>query len=427
MAKNVFQTDKLKVAVVGDSPLVTSGFGNVIRMAIEGFVEVGFDVHVLGALDIKYDPIKIKSLPYTYWPVNAHDAMADAVLNEFLDYTNPDRIFAVWDGGTLGRKVHIMRTNNTTASVPIVVYFPIEGLPIFPAILEMCNKTENKITYCKFGQKELIRLGAENVFQAYHGYNHAPVEAFTWEEKQQLKRVFGFADRFVVGMVGVNKRTNNQPKIIEAAQYVKDDVLIYLHCKGFDGHIMGGYDLTWMPKYYGVEDKVLLKSDTAKTYKYYYGPYKDELLTKDVLLNMRPPNNKEACQALWNKVPYVIKINTFDVLLDASSVQGFSLPILEAIMCGTPVITVDDGCARSEVYGDVCYMIKPFEDFYSMWHLGVKLVEVTPKQIADAINDWYDHYKYFYTKYQIPAYEKFKSWTWENAQKLFNRLVEFGV
>lgn len=427
-------TDKLKVSIWSDSPFITSGFGGVNKMIINECVNKGWDVSVLGALDFSFDPWKIKNSPFTYFPVTVQDAMGEAYAPEFIRLTNPDRIFMLGDPGSLDRRLYILeQTGALKSGARVITYFPVEGLPIFPSVVHQARSAHAPITYCKFGQSSLTALGAENVGQAYHGWDHYEPEIYTKEERKHLKTIFGFDGNFIVAQIAVNKRTNNQPKMIEAASYLKSvhpsiakDVIIYLHCKAQDQHIMQGYDLTWMPHAYNVKDMVLIKPDSGE-YKYAYEPYKDQTLNKDFYLNLKRPPKWEDRMALWANAPYTVKMNCFDLVIDPSSVQGFGLPPLEAIVTNVPAVLVNDGTCRTEIYGDVCYMIDANPESYSIWHLGTILVEISARQIGEAIVDWYTNYDKFIEIYQKPSYEKFIKWTWKEPVEYITTSIELGT
>lgn len=432
---NIFQndSDKLKVSFWSDSPYVTSGFGAVNKMIIQAALKRDWEISVLGALDFTMDPVRIKAAPFNYFPTISGDEMGERFSPDFIRITKPDRIFLLGDPGSLDRRLYILRnTGMTSDGCKVITYFPIEGLPLFPSIANQARSSDAPITYCKFGQEELKKEGVDNVGQAYHGWDHYTPESFTAEEKQHLKNIFGFNDSFVVAQIGVNKRTNNQPKVIEAASIIKknwpnkaSNIIFYLHCKAVDQHILGGYDLTWMPNSYDVTDMILIKPDKGE-YKYAYEPYKDKEMNKEFFLNLKRPPKWEDRMALWHIAPYSIKMNCFDLVIDPSSVQGFGLPPLEAIVTGIPIISVNDGTCRSEIYGDVCYMMEPDPENYSIWHLGTKLIEISANQIATAVIDWYINYDKLYEKHQVPAYKKFKEWTWDGPANYICDAIELG-
>jgi len=435
LMKGAFLQDKLKVLCIGDSPLVTSGFGNVMKMAVEGFqAQENFDVYVLGCLDRYPNYDKIKKLPYHYWPPEAPDPGGDSMIRRMCDEIQPDRIFMVGDPGTLTHRARnliengIIGPNKHTA---LVTYFPIEGLPLFPSVVNVARVSAVAFTYCNFGVEALKEHSVES-FCAYHGWNHAPFEEYTPEERAHIRNLFAIdEDLFFIGMIGVNKRTNGYPKVFEAMKYIKDHypkeyehIVVYIHAQRFDDNVLQGYDLRFAEEQFDVAGSFLFKPD-QDTYKYNMGAYTAPTL-KDHMLSMSPPDKLEERAKLWAEASYIMRLNTFDLFLDNASVHGWNLPAMEASICGVPVITVDDDTARSEIFGDVCYMLKPHKDAYDYWHTGVKLVHVSAEQIAHAIVDCFRNRKEYRVKYGKAAQEKFKSWTWEETQNHFTYSMTFG-
>ena len=433
--KSPFLPETLKVLVFGDSPMVTSGFGNVVRMAVEGFVaNPNFDVYVLGSLDRTPDYEKMRELPYHYWPADANDLGGDNLLRRMCDEVEPDRIFFVGDPGTLMRRARFLLENNIIGPgkhTALISYFPIEGLPIFPSTVNVGRLSAAPLTYCKFGVDALSKWGVTS-YKVSHGWDHAPFEEYEESERLHLRNLFAIEDDLLfVGMIGVNKRTNCYPKVFEAMRYIKDNypeeyehIIIYIHAQQYDQNALQGYDLRYTGEVYDVADSFLFKPEQDK-YKYKMGAYNNPA-TRSKLLTLDMPSSMEERGELWSQASYITKLNTFDMLLDVASVHGFSLPVLEASMCGVPVATVDDGTARTEIYGDVAYMVTPPKDSYDYWHTGVKLVHVSAEQVGETLVDFYRNKKEYRIKYGQAAKNKFESWTWNHAQEKFNEAVLTG-
>jgi glycosyltransferase involved in cell wall biosynthesis len=81
--------------------------------------------------------------------------------------------------------------------------------------------------------------------------------------------------------------------------------------------------------------------------------------------------------------------NLADVYVDASSCEGFCLPNVEALACGVPLISVDDGLARTEVLSNFALLIKPTGE--DEWVNGADLQLVTARQIAEGIAKVYEN------------------------------------
>jgi glycosyltransferase involved in cell wall biosynthesis len=101
--------------------------------------------------------------------------------------------------------------------------------------------------------------------------------------------------------------------------------------------------------------------------------------------------------------------NAADVLLAPSLHEGFGITILEAMACGTPVIT-SNVSAMPEVAGDAGVLIEP----------------TNPQAIADAVEHLYQDSAYRQSLIN-QGLERAKSFTWEataeNIARLYEKLV----
>lgn len=421
---------KIKVAYVGDSPFIFSGFGVVANAILSGLDPDLFDVSVLGTMFHHY-PSKesMAGIPalYYYTPTCVHDAMGFKAAIEFLQYANPDVLFFIGDPGTLRNRFNALMLTGMQGAIPAVTYFPIEGSPLNPHILEQARMVHGPVTYTKWGQGILEDQGIE-VDWVWHGADHAPFERYSDDVRKRLKRLVGWQDRFVVGLVGVNKRTNRQPVMIEAARILKDmgrdDVMIYMHCQSTGDMVMGGWDLTWIVDAFGVKDQIQMKPNQVE-HQYIGRPRVGTL--EEVLSRPTPKDKEEEVDNLIS-LDFVTLLNLFDLYLDPASAHGFNLPAAEAARCGIPVATVDDGFARREIFGMCAHMMVPSAADY--WHTGAILPLVSPKRIADTVVEFWDD-ELLRLATANRCQEHFDGVTWQPAVDLFAKKLqaahEWGV
>jgi len=369
---------KIKVAYIGDSPFIFSGFGVVARAIMSRWPMDEFEVSVLGAMH-RVIPSDIS--PYNmYYPVPANDPLGFRCSVDFLQQADPDVIFFLGDPGTLRNRFGTLAV--TGKLLPAVTYFPIEGSPLNPHVVTQVSIVKEPVTYTKWGRDVLMEYG-HAVDYVYHGADHAPFRRYDEETRMQLKEIVGWGDKFIIGMVGVNKRTNRQPAVLGMARQLKERIgpkfMVYLHCeeKG-DGHI-GGWELGWMIKEFGVEDVVTLKP--AQSGRKFVGRPRSGDLKE--LLNLPLPVEEEQELENLSKLDFISMMNLFDVYIDPASAHGFNLPAIEAMACGVPVITTDDGFARSEIYGESAVMMQP--SAVDFWHTGAQLPLVSCTEMAEAV------------------------------------------
>lgn len=100
-----------------------------------------------------------------------------------------------------------------------------------------------------------------------------------------------------------------------------------------------------------------------------------------------------------------------DVWLVPSRSEGFGLPILEAMACGTPVIATPTGAAP-ELLGDGTGVVVPHED---------------PGALADAIVSLCRASEADWQRMSERAYTKARSYTWDDATARFEAALETAI
>lgn len=419
---------KIRVAYIGDSPFIYSGFGVVSKAILSRLPQDEFEIHVLGTMYQNYPKKKEGEwFPDNYQSVCIHDLMGFKTSIDFVQSSNPDVLFFIGDPGTLRNRFSAMMMTGRLGLIPAVTYFPLEGSPFSPHVVEQARMVHSPVTYTKWGADELARFGVTADW-VYHGSDHAPWERYDEAKRQRIRELVGWGDRFVVGLVGMNKRPNRQPAMLQAAAILKewghDDVMIYLHCQEQGEMFMGGWELDWQLDAYDVRDMVTLKP-RQEEHKYIARPRTGT--TTEVLDRALPNDSKEGMDNLAD-LDFTGMMNMQHLYIDPASSHGFNLPAVEAIMCGTPVATVDDDFARTEIFGDVAYMMKPTA--MDHWHTGSVLPLVSPKRIAETIVMFKESVE-LRRSVAERCYGKFSQLKWQTAADLFAEKLkgayEFGI
>jgi glycosyltransferase involved in cell wall biosynthesis len=77
------------------------------------------------------------------------------------------------------------------------------------------------------------------------------------------------------------------------------------------------------------------------------------------------------------------RYNVADVFVNASEVEGFGLPSLEAMGCWLPVVSVDDQGVQREALGGAPLYV-PVKH-WDRWHTAARLAQADPEDLAQAI------------------------------------------
>lgn len=419
----------IKIACISDSPKVTTGFGNVSRMILDGFHKAGFEVYSFGTMDVNYD-FK-RELPYPFQPTSGFDEMGNREAAMFLVNVQPDVIFILFDPGSIMHYlglVYAMMDSGNLRKCPIIAYMPIEGVPIPTATANLITRLEEsggKAVVYSPGMINLIQKQfpeLKDVRWAYHGLDHAEFKKISDSVRTELRKAVGWSDYFICGSVGVNKRTKGFDTIIYTARVLKDmnrtdNIKFYLHTSALKPTLQG-QNLEDMARKYNVLDMLIFKPDVDDSVG---GNVQGVARYTDWGGFIKSSSEEESLKNLG----YIDRLNLFDCYVDLSQVEGWGLPAHEAMKCGIPTISIKDKSIREEIYTDGAIMLEPMPfRMWTTWQTGVKLVLVDPLDVANAILELKDaspEIREFWSKAAIESSSKY---TWKPTQDKFVELVE---
>ncbi len=380
---------KIKIATITDSPKCTTGFGNVARMLLDGFHKSGMEVYSFGTMDFNFDIDG--ELPYQFFPSNPFNPDGHKTVPLFLVGVQPDVIFILFDPGTTGTFLSVIGSMWEAGSLkkcPIVLYTPIEGFPVpisTAVTLSRVLDGGGKVVLYSQGMVDTV-VKQYPQFDGYldfvhHGLDHAPFRKYSDDYRKLIRKFVNLDDYFVAGSIGVNKRTKGLDTIIYTARCLKDmgkadGIKFYLHTSS-NKPTMLGYNLEDLCINYDVEDMIIFKPEAD--------------VEEGGNINGIPRDNEgfvfeNPSLKNLNKLSFIDRLNMFDCYLDLSQVEGWGLPLGEAMRCGVPSISVSDKAIREEVYksGVIWVDTEPVR-LWNTWHVGQKLALVDPLKAAEAI------------------------------------------
>lgn len=396
--------ERIRVACISDSPRLTTGFGVVAKEIYSYLAEQpDIDLFVYGMMD------SIKQLPDEEMPWHFYEtplgsdlqARGNKTLPAFIKWCKPDVIFEIYDPGNMHG--HVMTMRGLGIKQPIVAYFPVEGKPISHATYNLVQKVTFPVTYCDSGRRAIEALAPDIAIDViHHGIDHAPFGPLPDDKRNELRSLVGWDGKFIVMNLGTNKRVKQQPYLIDAMRLLMEqgheDIYLYLHTQKFDNHVMQGWTLGWLRSlalhdltldaehFKELQRHILFPAEFDKwhgpVYKYASDPELWKLTT--------PPEAKFR-GAILNGLDLVTRYALSDLYVDVSSAEGWGLPVLEAVACGVPAVSVNDGHVRSEIHSAYCYdMLEP--KHWTTWHTSSKLMLVDPEEIAEKILEAKNNY-----------------------------------
>lgn len=353
--------NRLNIGIISDGIRLTTGFANVTRRIAAEMHARGWRLFQIAALDT---PPFCDSAPYAdlgvrpYFPSGSTDPLGMSVAPAVLGKEQPDAILLVCDPATAAGWLALLRSRGF-GDIPTVYYGPVEGSPILPLYGSAFRDATAAFTITRWSSERLREEFGLSVPWVYHGVseNFTPARP---GQRQELRRRMGWDDRFVVMYCARNTARKGIDRLIKAAQLAREHVpnlRVYLHTAAHDertlGGALGGMDLAWLAGCYGVADCIE------------FAP-------------MRSGDQGVEEYRLADRY------RAADLYVSTSTVEGFGLPLAEAMASGLPVVCPADGGNQQEVVGEAALALMEPAD-WGTWFNGAQLAHVTPETVASVI------------------------------------------
>jgi glycosyltransferase involved in cell wall biosynthesis len=200
-------------------------------------------------------------------------------------------------------------------STNFVPWLPIDMNPVPGPVAECIGPSLYPLVYSKWGVDLLEEAG----IKAHYMPASAPADLFKPGNKAESRKKLGFEnDVFVASIVAANKDPNDRKGLVEGilgfARFAINhpDARLYLHTN------WGG----------GLDMKELLRNIQDKT-------------GLDVGSRLLIPDHLAMMLGYLNDDYMAMVYQASDVLLNAAKSEGFGLPLIEAQMCGCPILATD--------------------------------------------------------------------------------------
>jgi len=202
--------------------------------------------------------------------------------------------------------------NADTSPAKTFFWFPSDGGGGLPKNCEnVLKKIDVPVSMSEFGQKQVKDYYGLSTKFIPHGVDPKSFYPLSQNEKKELRKMNGFEDKFVIGVVARNQPRKHMDRVIKTMSLVAKKIpnaVLYLHLDPQDP-AQSLYSIPEIVKKHGIENRVIYSGMSA--------------------FSGFP-------QSQMNKV-----YNLMDIFLLTTSGEGFGIPIIEAMACKIPVVCTD--------------------------------------------------------------------------------------
>lgn len=345
----------MKILMLGDSPFIKTGFGIVNAIAFKELSDAGHELLVIGGQDTTE-----REIPNgTFFPVKnqAIDSIGWTLVDAIVEEHAPDAVHIIGDPAT----VTSWLLKKSLYKLQITVYMPVEGAPLNQQWVDVLSQTPNlNIITCSNYGVEILRAAGLTAKMAYHGVSSdfAPMSA---DERDAKRYAVGWNDKFVIMCVAQNVERKQWGRLFEAVSILSKkykDVILYAHTVPFNNYYLGGHNLPRLAVEMGISDRVFFPQDHKR--------HNDAIELRGV-----------------DKPGLIDLYNMADVFVLPSQVEGFGLPLAEAMACGLPVMHTNYG-AGAEVIGNAGVKVQVNDWTINKSHS--RYANVSPAVLAEEIS-----------------------------------------
>ena len=343
----------MRLAWYSNHPVAPTGYGGQTKQVTKRLLAAGHEVHVLSNYGGQQAGCGITDYNgITVWPQGVSQYSTETVDAQAAEI-KPDFVFTLYDVWPMNK--------NQFRGFPTMSWVPVDHYPVGPEVVDWLRGTEQAgprpaIAMSEFGQRAMSEAGIKSTY-----IPHAIEAHFRPTESDVRQRMQVPDDAFLIGINAANigkfpprKAWGENLQAVSALMHEHDDVYIYLHT---DLQRPGGVDLPSLINILDMDPNHIRSVDPLS--------YRVGLTTEEDLAEL---------------------YSTMDVLLAASAGEGFGIPVVEAMRCGTPAI-VTDFSAQPEIVGDTGWRV----EFQLQYDYGQGSFLATPyvPSIIAALNESY--------------------------------------
>jgi glycosyltransferase involved in cell wall biosynthesis len=230
-----------------------------------------------------------------------------------------------------------------------VIHTTLDSLPILDMAKQAAEKTENYYVWAKFAEKEMNKLGFDNVKTMHGAFGSENFHPIPIEKKEKIRRENGIVPgAFIAGFVFRNQLRKSVPQLLEGfAKFLKDapNAYLYLHTCWSENK-QASWDIPALMKSFDIpQERILTTYVCEKCGKYYIRPYSGEGINCQVCggeKTIKTTGTTLGVSELQLNEIY----NTFDVLVHPFTSGGQEIPIQEAKLTGLITLVTNYSCGE---------------------------------------------------------------------------------
>ena len=350
----------MKIAMLSDSVLTPTGYANVTLELLTRLQEKGHEcfnlAHNYQGASINKTIANGKEITFTIIGAGNQPYFKDR-MKECIDKYKFDVIIILLDTFMIKENPYNLSFYEQFDFTPCktVFYYPSDGRNFPFGCDKILRKVDLPVAMSKYGQAQVKELFNIDTKYIPHGVNFK--NFFKLEDKESVKRGFGFQNKFIVGVVARNQgRKMLDRTILAFAKFAEDknNALLFLHLDPNDAASV--FDMTQLIKEYKIENKVRFSG-----MKVYEGFTLERM----------------------NQV-----YNCMDCFLLTTSGEGFGIPTIEAMACGVPVVLTDYTTSAELTNDGKCGMLVPLStEILGTWSVFRALIDID--KTVESLNKLY--------------------------------------
>lgn len=338
-----------KVLVCSEFSQVGSGYAAYTKELLEGFRNKGIEVAELASFCRPEDP-RIQACNWRVYPVlpaqndkaaierfqaSGENPFGKHIFEDVLLDYQPTHVIDVRDVWTF---VHEF-TSPYRNFYSHLIMPAVDSDPQFKTWLELYSKADAVVTYCDWATKLLKHYGLKNVYGSVSPV--PPVSYQPLKDREKLRNSLGLGDNInIIGTVMRNQHRKLYPNLFKMFRKLLDteDKNYYLYCH------------TSYPDIWQLDELLLEHNVSHRVLFTYHCMYCDFVETSfykgPTAYCPRCGNNERTLKLPSTSFPIHRNVlnqiyNLFDLYIQYAALEGYGIPVAEAISAGIPTMSVN--------------------------------------------------------------------------------------